>query len=70
MGCQSVLYNLEGNLKRKSIFNLRRGKAGSIRLWFIEVKPVLSSYQRYWEIFSVPFLLAFNLNVTLSNSGI
>jgi hypothetical protein len=39
-------------------------------LWFIEVKPVLSSCERYWEIFSVPFLLAFDLNVTLSNSGI
>jgi hypothetical protein len=57
-------------LRSKSTVNQRKGKAGSRWLWFIEVKPVLISYQRYWEAFSVPFLLAFDLNLTLSNSGI
>jgi hypothetical protein len=29
MGSKSILYKSEGNLKRKSIFNQRREKAGS-----------------------------------------
>jgi hypothetical protein len=58
------------NHTRRECLDIKGAKAEQKLLWFIEVKPVLSFYQRYWEIFSVPFLLAFDLNVTLSNSGI